>query len=53
MASSDQSVRVMPNHGERYASLNANTAAREFSLFNECMHAKGYVQAPVGENDGN
>ena len=49
----DQSVRVMTNHGERYASINANTAAREFSLFNECMHAKGYYQAPVDENGTN
>ena len=49
----DQSVRVMTNHGERYASINANTASREFSLFNECMHAKGYYQAPIDENDTN
>ena len=46
----DQSVRVITNRGERYASINANGAAREFSLFNECMHAKGYFQAPVDEN---
>jgi hypothetical protein len=45
----DQSVRVVTARGERYANLNANTAAREFSLFNECMHAKGYFMAPVDE----
>lgn len=48
----NQSIRVVTSRGERYANLNANTAAREYSLFNECMWAKGYSLTPVDNGDG-
>lgn len=47
----DQSVRVMTSRGERYASVNANGAAREYSLFNDCMWAMGYSLEPLDSGD--
>ena len=47
----NQSIRVVTARGERYASLNANTAAREYSLFNDCMWAMGYSLEPIENGD--
>ena len=49
----NQSTRVITSRGERYSNLMPNTAAREFSLFNDCMYAKGYTQTRVDEDGGN
>ena len=45
----DQSLRVMTSRGERYASINTNTAEREADIFSDCMRAKGFDLAPIKE----
>lgn len=47
----DQSIRVVTRTGERYSNLYANTAAREYSLFNQCMWAMGYSLEPLDNGD--
>ena len=47
----NQSLRVMTKTGERYSNLYANTAARENSLFNDCMWAMGYSLEPIENGD--
>jgi hypothetical protein len=45
----NQSVMVTTTRGDRYAILNATTAAREADLYNDCMRAKGFSLSPAEE----
>ena len=41
-----ESQHIMTSHGERFSSINANGAARQADIFNDCMQAKGFSLGP-------